>query len=487
MIKNLKTRSIPKMIRNRTFAFLCLAGICAACPGAEAFFVDVGQFQYMRNLTPPSNAPAGIVSFKLDEEVFARTDDSYANMRIFDLKNAEVPFLVRVAKQTVPVFSEDAVRMSTISFEKQEDNKIEIVVESVSNEVSPFVVAVMTNQKNYEKQVTVSGSRDCLVWDVLALNAPIFDYSKYIDLRNNRIEIKPDPYKYYKVEISNFSESHKSPLISIVREKQGEEITREIEESTLVNEEFKVEEIRFLEKKETLTEKERVIQSHSVHNLTVTNDEERHETMVVIDVRRSPLTSLEVFARDANYSRSVRVYGTDTVEEKRAHRFGGDDADQHLVASSVISKVELSGYKHDRTTIRFDRPQRYQRYRIVIENLDSPALNVYGVKAEGEVHEAFFFCDPKHQYKLLYGAVRDMEPPRYDLGDVLDKTVLSGVGVCTLGPEEKNPSASAATRGDGRQIVTSRRLLVGAMLLMVGTLVWLIAVAASGVNKTKPE
>lgn len=135
------------------------------------------------------------------------------------------------------------------------------------------------------------------------------------------------------------------------------------------------------------------------------------------------------------------------------------------------------------TTIRFDRPQRYQRYRIVIRNLDNPALNVYGVSAEGEVHEAFFFCDPNHQYRLLYGAT-EMEPPRYDIADVLDKTVVSGVGVCALGAEEKNPSVNAASKGIVQQVVTSRRLLVGAMLLMVCTLIWLIAVAISGVNKS---
>lgn len=335
------------MTSNKAFAFLCLAGICAACAESTALPVDVGQFQYMRKMTTPSNAPAGIVSFRLDEDVFARTDDNYANMRIFDLKNAEVPFLVRVAKQTLPVVSEDTVRMSTISFEKQADNKIEIVLETVSNDVSPSVVVVMTNQKNYEKQVTVLGSRDCIVWDVLALNSPIFDYSKYIDLSNNRIEVKPGSYKYYKIEILNFAESHRSPLTSIMREKQEGEITRETEQNTLVSEEFKVEEIRFLEKNETLTEGERVIQSHPVHNLSVTNDAERHETTVVIDLRRSPVTSLTVFARDENFSRSVEVYGTDTVEEKRARRFGGDDADQHLLSSSVISKVELGGYQHD--------------------------------------------------------------------------------------------------------------------------------------------
>lgn len=481
-------KSIRKTISNRMMVLvsLCLAGICAACAESAALPVDAGQFQYVRKINLPSNATASIVSFKLDEDIFTRTDDNYANMRIFDAKNAEVPFMVRVAKRTVPVVSECAVRMSTISFEKQADNKIEIVLESVSNEVSPSVVAVMTRQKNYEKQVTVSGSRDCIVWDVLALNTPIFDYSKYIDLNNNRIEVKPGTYKYYKVEILNFSESHRSPLTSILQEKEGGEITRETEQSILVNEEFKVDEIRFLEKRETLTETEKVTQSHPVHNLSVTNDAERHETTVTVDLRRSPVTSLTLFAQEANYSRSVEVYGTDAVDEKHVRRFGADDTDQHLVASSVISKVEIGGYKHDRTTIRFNQPQRYQRYKIVIRNLDSPPLNVYGVSAEGEVHEAFFFCDPKYQYRLLYGA-KEMEPPRYDIADVLDKTVVSGIGVCTLGAEQKNPVATAAASGVAQQIVTSRRLLVGAILLMVCTLVWLIGVAVSGVNKRTLE
>ena len=190
--------------------------------------------------------------------------------------------------------------------------------------------------------------------------------------------------------------------------------------------------------------------------------------------------------RDENFSRSVEVYGTDTVEEKRARRFGGDDAGQQLLASSVITKVELGSYQHDRTPIRLTGPSATERYRMVIRNLDLAALNVYGVSAEGEVHEAFFFCDPKHEYRLLYGAV-EMEPPRSGVAEHAGQTVVSGVGVCMLGVEEKNPSVNAASKGIVQQVVTSRRLLVGAMLLMVGTLVWLIAVAASGVNRSTAE
>ena len=68
-----------------------------------------------------------------------------------------------------------------------------------------------------------------------------------------------------------------------------------------MNEEFKVDEIRFLEKKESVTEAENESQFHPVHDLTVTNDAERQETAVGIDLRRSPVASLTIFARDANF------------------------------------------------------------------------------------------------------------------------------------------------------------------------------------------
>ena len=188
---------------------------------------DIGRFPAMRAIETTTNTSAGIALFQMDEDIFAKTDNNYPNMRIFDSRGNEIPFLVRVAKHTKSVVTEHAVPMATISFEKQPDNRIEIVLECKSNDVSPSVVVVMTSQKNYEKQVTVSGSKDCAVWEVLSLNSPIFDYSRYIDLRNDRIEMKPSSYRFYKVEIGNFSESYKSPLVSMVREKSEGVITKE--------------------------------------------------------------------------------------------------------------------------------------------------------------------------------------------------------------------------------------------------------------------
>ena len=152
------------------------------------------------------------------------------------------------------------------------------------------------------------------------------------------------------------------------------------------------------------------------------------------------------------------------------------------MTASVISKVELGEFRQDRTTIHFNRTQRYRRYRIVVRNMDSPPLNIYGAKAEGEVHEALFFRDPKRHYRLLYGT-KDIDAPKYDISAVLDKTVAPAVDVCALGDEEQNPSFNSTFATGGHTIVTSRNLLVGAILLMVCTLVWLIIAAIRGLNR----
>jgi hypothetical protein len=467
-------------LRRLLWSAVAALGIVTA---ATAISADSVRFPMMRTIGVPTNAAAGIALFKLDEDIFAKTDDAYANMRIFDSRGHEVPFLVRVAKHTRPVVTEFAVPMATISFEKQHDNRIEIVTESRSNDVSPSVVVVVTDRKDYEKQVTVSGSKDCAIWEILALNTPIFDYSRQINLRNNRIEISPGHYRYYKLEIGNFSESHQSPLVSIVRETNAGLITKETEESTFVNEEFKVDDIKFLEKRESVAETENESQFHPVHDLIVTNDSEKQDTIISIDVRRSPVASLTVFARDANFNRSVDVCGTDRLEEEATRNQGRTRIEEwHRVVSSVISKVELGEFRQDRTTIRFDKTRRYRRYRIIVRNMDSPPLNIYGVKAEGEVHEALFFCNPKHQYKLLYGA-KSVDAPRYDISDVLDKTVGVGSEPCALGDEEQNPHFNSALAESDQTIVRGRSLLVGAILLMVGTLVWLIIAAVRGLNR----
>jgi hypothetical protein len=457
-----------------------------ACHTAQAAPADPAKFPLLKDLIAPTNATQKIAAFTMDEEVFDATDDDYSNMRVFDSRDRETPFLVRIASKTKPVVTEKQIDMAAISFEPLSSNTIEIVVENKTAEATPSAVVIVTKQKNYEKQVTVSGSRDRNVWTILASNVPIFDYSRYMDLSNNKVEMSISRFRYYKVEIANFAEWRLSPLLSIVREKRGDEIARDMEASTLITEDFRIEEVKFLEKKESIVEGEKVLRQYAVHNLMVTGDLKNQETIVTIDAQRQPLTSLTIFARDPNFSRTVEVYGSNEKETaQKSGRRPREDRWEHIT-SSVVSMIVTGGFTHERKTIELGRACRYHRYKIVVHNMDNPPLAVYGMKAEGEIHEALFFCDPARTYRLLYG-VKEIDAPRYDIAAVLEnKTAGTDADVFSLSAGHPNPKMDQK-KAESQPVVSNRTLITGAVLLMVATLLWLITVALKGMAGAKGD
>jgi len=457
--------------------------MCRAVPAATA---DPGRFPMLKNLTAPTNATQKIAAFTIDEEVFNATDDNYWNMRVFDNRDRETPFLVRVAVKTRQVVTEKQVHMMAISLDQLSSNRIEIIVENRNAEATPSAVVIVTRQKNYEKQVTVSGSNDRVVWEILALNVPIFDYSRYMDLSNTKVEMNISRYRYYQVEIANFAELRQSPLSSIVREKRGGEIAKETEQSTLITEDFRIDEVKFLERKESMAEGEKILRQYAVHNLMVTKDLKNQDTIVTIDAEREPLTSLTVFARDANFSRAVEVYGSNGKETaQKGGQRPREDEWEHIT-SSVVSMFVSGTFVQERKTIELCRTCRYRHYKIVVHNMDNPPLAVYGMKAEGEIHEALFFYDAAWKYRLLYGS-RDIDAPRYDIAAVLEnKTAGTDADVFSLSRGFPNPKMDQK-KAESRPVVSDRALITGAVLLMVATLLWLITVALRGMKGKKED
>lgn len=450
---------------------LIVFGLCGVAVSGST---DIGHFPLMKELKAPEAGNRKIASFVLDEDILAATDDNYFNLRISDDKGLEIPFLVRCKRQIKSVVQEYNVPMKTIAFEPLSSNRIEVILEKDEKELErlPGVIVFSTRHRNYEKQVTVYASHDRSSWELVAENRPIFDYSKYIDVWNNRVEIKPAPYLYYKIEISNISESQQSPLTKIIRETRGGDLFKEVEKTSFRKEDFRIEKIEFLEKKQSMTRTEEVTRLYSVNNFVIVNRPREQETIVTFDTFRSPVRSLAILTGVPNFSRSLRVEGSDEDKDKKGWRH---------ITSGAISRISAGEFKQERTTIKFDRPSRYKHYRITVRNLDSPPLDISGVEAKGETYEALFFCDQSRNYHVLYGA-QDADSPCYDIAAVLREAEAADTDIYSLGEQKANPSYGPARgfRVDGR------KLLIPAVLLMVITLAWLIARSVKSLDSSHP-
>ncbi len=447
-------------------ALACCAAIALASSAASA--ADVTLFPFAKDLTQPepgdsaAGVPKKVGLFVLDEEIFAATDGSYANLRIVDAENKEVPVLVRCRRQNKRAVRDRAVAVETTGMEKMPDNRIRVTVGRKDADRAPDAVVFVTNCRNYEKQVSVYGSRDRESWELLAEDRPIFDYTRFMDVRNSRVDFKPGAFAWYRLEISNITESRRSPLVSIVRETQSGSLSRELEKTGLVQEDFRIEKLEFLQKEETVVESERVTRPYVARNMGVASDPKTKKTTVSFEASSAPLTALAVKTGSCNFSRAVEVEATNGGDEKAAWQ---------KVASSTISRIDAGKFQQSLTTVNLNQVCRFERYRIVINNMDCQPLDISGVDAEGEVHEALFFCDAGKKYRALYGA-KGMEAPKYDIAAVLGGIGEVDTGIYAAGPQKANSLYAAAGR---KGCHGTRQLLAVAVLAAVAALVWLIA------------
>lgn len=433
--------------------------VVCVCTGRGA--VEAELYPSVKDITAQKGTSGEVGSFEIDEELFAGTDDTFSNLRVLDGDNNEVPFLVRCRRGREVVTNEVRVGLNTTALDVLPDNRIEILLEkkeSFSNALPSFL-AFSTKLKNYEKHVTVSAGNDKQEWKVIAEKQPIFDYSKYIDIHNNRIEIEPVSARYYKVEISNITETQMSPFVRMSKEQSGGDVLKEVENTAFKREDFRIEQVDFFEKKQSVVNSSPVIRSYSAVGFKVDEDAEKKQTIISFETSRVPLTSLSLTTKVSNFSRALLVEA------------GNNGSTWTRIMNGRISKVTTTGYTHKQTSVEFGRVLRYRNYRITIYNDDNPTLEISEVRVKGELQEVVFFCNPSKSYHVLYGA-KQVERPRYDIGTVLSQAQTALTAVYSLGPVKENTGYSASGR---RMLVDGKKMMIVAVILMIATLGWLIS------------
>jgi hypothetical protein len=444
---------------------LAAALVILAAPSAPAAGAGIegAPFPHLKALKPEGTAARQIGRFELDEEILAATDDSYGNVRVADDAGTEVPFLVRCLRRTRAVTNEVDVAVETLSLQSLPGNRIEVVLEKKNSEAVPLAVVLFSSLRDFEKQVAVYGSDDRATWRPLTSGQLVFDYSRFMDVRNTRVEFGGGPCRYYKLEITNISETAQSPLTQLARDTRDGKVFSEVEQASFRRADFRIDRVQFLERKVAEVKAEPVKRGYTVLDFKQEEKADKKQTVVTLATFRAPVTELALKTATPNFSRSVLVEGSNDE--------AGDKAVWQPLVTATASRINLGSFRQDRTELGLNGVRRFRRYRLTISNLDSPPLAIAGIEARGDVQEALFFTAAARRYKVLYGA-QDLRPPRYDIDAVMAATETESADAYSPQKQEANPSYKP---GKTRRFPESRKLLVGAIIAVIATLVWLMA------------
>ncbi|MDA0989960.1 MAG: DUF3999 family protein, partial [Verrucomicrobia bacterium] len=351
---------------------------------------DAQPYPFQRNLIPNDPGHHDMGAVDLDEHILAHLDESAANLRVLDSRGREVPVLVSPKRGIQRRKQEYTISYKHEGFRLRQDNAVEIVLHPTNTLDQPIAIRFSSQQRNFEKQVSVWGSHNGNEWEAVVTNEPIFDYSRFMDIRNDRVALPGAHHRHYLVVVGNMSEAVPSPLTEIARERNDEGFIGEIEKQAFNREDFRIDRVILLGERMVDSLSDTETRAYDTSDFRIEQRDDTRTTELYFSLPSIPLTEVQIAIDGVNFS---RAYTLDAMRTDGWRR----------LTSGTLSLIRTDRYRRNQSRIVLPRTARYANYRLTIHNQDNPVLDVTGLHARGEIHQALFFTESEQQYQLVYG------------------------------------------------------------------------------------
>lgn len=427
------------------------------------------NFPFARPLTPPAASRSEVGAFVPDSAIYEAVDARFANLRLFDASCREAPFLIRhkIPKGTVDQLFPFTSTLTVKSLREEADNRLEIMVDRDPGQPEPAALEFSSALRNFEKLVTVGNSHDGQSWTELARDEPIYDYSRFADMRRTRIALAPGNGTLYRIRISNITEKKDSPLVEIIRQTRGNRESNETEATSFLKEPFRIDRLMFYERRAVVIEGVLQTIEFAIKDMTTLQDDKQRQTVISFSTRHEPLAALILATDDANFSREITLEG----------RVEGPPETWQPVARGRITRIRIGKVGDEQLTLTFPAEVRHRSYRLILHNQDNPPLAITGLRVRQNLYEVLFFPKPGQTYRLSWGG-EGFAVPQYDIGSVLAAVPAGSADVWQLG-ETVRTAAKPAGRSWS---AFGRKAMIGALVAMVGVLLVVVIRLAGKVD-----
>ncbi|MFV0445605.1 MAG: hypothetical protein ACK5Q5_18645, partial [Planctomycetaceae bacterium] len=193
---------------------------------------------------------------------------------------------------------------------------------------------------------------------------------------------------------------------------------------------------------------------------------DRQQSQILFTTQLQPLTSLRVQSPDRNFSRRVTVQR----ERNAATHTGWEE-----VATGEIRRFDFRSLQREQLVLEFGET-RAARYRLVIDNRDSPPLSIKEIGVRGPVEEVVFLAQTDGVYSLGYGG--NLRAPQYDTAALTaalreTKTTTPATLAQSAAPLALPPPSP----------INNPWLLATVILLLMAALAWALYQAAGRVDQ----
>lgn len=460
------------MSADRIFGGLALAAtILAACARAED-----PTFRFSRPIVAAERTRDELLSVSLDAHVYEFTQDDFSDVRIYDSRQAPVPFVRRVALSSEAKVVRRFWPVQNPTARPLEGGGLEITLTLDEHDPQPGGLRLVTPLRDFEQRVRVFSSPDGQVWEPAGDGAVIFDYSRFIDVRNDNVTFPDSGRRQFRIVIDNVTAEQQSHLLELTRRLQSGREAERIERVTTERRPFRIDRVEFWNE----TREERTTGARQVTypplRFSISEESKDKQTIVDVETRREPLVAFELAVASRNFSREAQV---------RSPRSGAARTDWQTLGRATVSVIDFRDFSRAQPQISFPESRR-DKYRIVIDDRDNPPLEITGVEPRGHVYELLFLATAGASYRLAYG------------NDSIQASIYDTAAVETLLRQGFEPqSATLAEPAEGpaagpqairwSDLLSNPRFLLPMVVVLVAVLGLTLYRAARKINNLPPD
>ncbi|MEM1443359.1 MAG: DUF3999 family protein, partial [Verrucomicrobiota bacterium] len=358
--------------------WLSLFALCSflASPGKAEEEVS---FRFFQPLEGELRARS-IGRVSLGREVFAETDSSFKDLRLVH-DGREIPYFIQ-SRESVRAMPEEKIPTEVLDFEETDQGSL-ITTVKLDSEKKANQLRFRTGLRDFEKNVRVEGSADRESWTLIAGEALIFDYSRFLDFRKSEVDLPENSFRYFRITIEGATDRQRS-LVSTLRRQVSESSGVTVERSqTVTKREFRIDEISFHTKKQEKAKVDSSLQRHDLKFAEEIREDDLKESRFEIETGRLPLSALVLQTGEVNFRRKVEIQIP-----------VGEGEDQwKTIQSSEIFRYELGDYQEEQ--LRIDLPGnasggRWDNLKLLIYQGDNLPVEPARIEGEMKIHDLHF-------------------------------------------------------------------------------------------------
>lgn len=442
--------------------------VAAVLLWADAAAAQHSRQRIQKVVELPELTAEELVVVALDSDVHEASSPDYSDLRLQDSSGAAIPFLLRTAAQTRSQNTRQHRDTRLRSAQPLAGNSLEILIDLPDTGPQPQGIQLISPLKDFQHRVRVFASADGEQWQPLTEDGLIFDYSRFIDVRNDSVSFVnslADDHKQLRIVIDDVTAEQQSRLLELTRELVGEEETSRSVQVTVDRRPLKIDKVQLWHEVEQLQVVQQDRIAYPLAEMSIARDEQQGQTLVTVQSRREPLTQLTLTTPSRNFSRHVsvevpHVQGVRTLWQP--------------IGSGVISNLNFKALQRQQLSIAFPE-NRHRQYRLVIADRDNPTLEISEVRAEGSVKELVFFASPEQRLTLAFGENGERwQTPSFDTSAITAALAEGYQPQQAVLASRVERLAADAPPLDLQTLLNRPGVLIGIIALLVAVLGWFL-------------